>query len=216
MNATETILARLDASIAKGNTAVGDMHSSNGYYSEMAYEAYHSWHAQALSCVADVAGPDSEYHKNFALQTGKTGRMALRIGVGILSSLRDDVANGHMRRTADLVAAEVFSDFLEMAGYLVTAGYFVAAASLGGAVLEEGLRRLSAANQLKFASEDGISALNNRLAGRSIYSALVRKEVDLWGSIRNEADHGHFDQVKSGDVADMLSGVGRFLAEYVG
>jgi hypothetical protein len=218
VKATDTILARLDALVTKGNVAASTlrMSSDQGYYTEAGYEAYHGWHAQASACVADLAGPESEYYKSFAAQTKVAGTLAARKGLAILTSLREDVASGNLRRTADLVAGEVFSDFLEMAGHLLTAGYYVPAASVIGAVLEEGLRRLAEAKQVKAAAGDDISALNNRLASKNVYSLLVRKQVDLWAGIRNAADHGHFEQVKSGDVADMHSGVGRFLADHLG
>jgi hypothetical protein len=218
VNAIEMIVARLDALITKGNNAAAAMRypDSDGLHTDAAYETYQGWHAQALTCIVDLTGPDSEYHKNFALQTRSAGSTAARIGVGILTSLREDVASGNLRRTADLVAGEVFSDFLEMAGHLLTAGYYVPAASLVGAVLEEGLRRLAGAKQVKVAAEDDVSALNNRLASKNVYSLLVRKQVDLWAGIRNAADHGHFDQIKPGVVAAMHSGVEQFLAEQLG
>ena len=189
---------------------------SDGLHTDAAYEAYEGWHTQALACIVDLTGPDSEYHKNFAHQTRTHGPISARIGVGILTSLREDVADGHLRRTADLVAAEVFGDFLEMASHLLSAGYHQPAASLVGAVLEEGLRRLAEAKQVKIGAEDDISVLNNRLASKNVYSVLVRKRVDLWAGTRNAVDHAHFDQVEPEDVADMHAGVERFLAEYLG
>ena len=207
MNATDTTLARLDVLITKGYEAA----SAIRYPSDMSSRLYHGWQVQALACIDDVTGPDSEYHKKFDLHTDMGGTTAAHIGVGMLTALREDVANGYLRRTADLVAAEVFGDFLEMADHLLSAGYYVPAASLVGAVLEDGLRRLAAAKDLKVAPRDDISALNSRLASKDVYSDLIRKQVAFWAGIRNAADHGQFDQVKAPDVRDMHAGVARFL-----
>ena len=83
-------------------------------------------------------------------------------------------------------------------------------------MLEDGLRRLVLRSGVSLLSSDDISSLNNRLASKNAYSNLVRKQVDVWGAIRNAADHGNFAEVKAGDVRDMLEGVSRFLAERLG
>jgi hypothetical protein len=212
VNATDTTLARLADLITKGTVAAFDMRQE----SDFGYQAYHAWHVQALTCIADVSGPDGDYYKAFQLQTKISGTTAAHIGVGMLEALREDVANGYLRRTADLITAEVFGDFLEMANHLLSAGYHVSAASLVGAVLEDGLRRLAAAKNLKLLASDDISALNGRLASKGVYSNLVRKQVAVWADIRNAADHGPFDQVKAPEVREMHAGVSRFLAEQLG
>ena len=142
--------------------------------------------------------------------------MAASIGAGILKGLRDDIANGYLRQIADLIAAEVFTDFLDMAEHLLSMGYHSPAASLSGAVLEDGLRRLCVRRAIRVNTDDDISVLNGRLASKGAYSTLVRKQVEVWATTRNTADHKDFAHLKPADVASMLPGVRRFLAEQLG
>jgi hypothetical protein len=173
--------------------------------------------AQANTAVVAIVGRDSPYYEALeeadgALHSQRGGRQYFET----LGALRDDVANGYLRRTEDLIAAGVFGDFLDMADHLIAAGYHHPAASLVGAVLEDGLRRLSEKSSLKVKSGDDLSVLNNRLAAKTVYSNLVRRQVEVWTALRNAADHGEFTEVKAADVRDMHTGVVRFLAEHLG
>ena len=114
-----------------------------------------------------------------------------------------------------LVSASVFSDFLEMAEHLLDSGYKDPAASLIGAVLEDSLRRMCGNNALPVKSDDNISSLNQKLAQKQVYNPLQQKQIQGWNDIRNNADHGHFDQYKPSGVTDMLKGVRNFLSEYL-
>jgi hypothetical protein len=136
-------------------------------------------------------------------------------GVAVLRAARDDVAGGYLHKVESLVSASVFSDFLEMAEHLLDNGYKDPAASLIGAVLEDGLRRICSNNGVTVKSKEDISSLNQKLAAKGVYNPLQQKQIQVWNDIRNSADHGHFDQYDSGHVKDMLSGVMKFLADYL-
>lgn len=206
MTIDDTALGRLGALIEKARAQAED------------WSGYQGLSAQVATAVAAIAGPDSDYYKHVVHAERQSGsaQSGARKYAAILEALRDDVANGYLRRTADLIAAEVFGDFLDMAEHLIGAGYHHPAASLTGAVLEDGLRRLSVKAELKVKVGDDLSGLNNRLAAKEVYSNLVRKQIDAWTALRNLADHGQFDQVSPGDVRDMHAGVVRFLAEHIG
>lgn len=195
MNATDTILATLDALITKGN----EPPSSIRHESDMSCRLYNSWQVQALTCIDVVAGSDSEYHQKFALQTRTEGPVAAAIGVGVLSALREDVANGYLRRTADLVSAHVFNDFLEMADHLLSAGYDAPAASLVRAVLEDGLRRLGVAKGRKVAAGDDIST---RIVSGRLY--LPRPATRTCPRARTRVLTCPIDAVSGTEVGDAL------------
>jgi len=63
-----------------------------------------------------------------------------------LRALRADYVDGYMQSIVELIHAEVFADFLEMADHLVGQGYKDPAAVLAGSVLEEHLRKLCIKN----------------------------------------------------------------------
>lgn len=77
-----------------------------------------------------------------------------------------------------LIEAEVFSDFLEMAQHLLDSGYKDPAASLAGAVLEDGLRRVGSAASVPFKKSDGLNVLNTALAKAGVYNRLAQSKVD--------------------------------------
>ena len=61
---------------------------------------------------------------------------------GILAAAKEDYIGGLLDDQKTLVCAEVFTDFLQQADYLLREGYKDPAAVIAGAVLEDGLRRL--------------------------------------------------------------------------
>ena len=136
-------------------------------------------------------------------------------GLGILQAAKEDIEGGYLQRVETFVSASVFSDFLEMAEYLLNNGYKDPAASLIGAVLEDGLRRICVNNGITLKKNEDISALNQRVAQKQVYNPLQQKQIQVWNDVRNNADHGQFNQYKSDDVKEMLGGVQKFLSSYL-
>lgn len=73
--------------------------------------------------------------------------------VGIVEALKSDYEDGYMHSLQELLHAEMFADFLEMADHLLEEGYKDPAAVLTGGVLEEHLRTLGTKNGLP--TDDG-------------------------------------------------------------
>jgi hypothetical protein len=136
-------------------------------------------------------------------------------GMAILQAARDDIEGGYFQKVENLVSASVFSDFLEMAEYLLNNGYKDPTASLVGAVLEDGLRHICMNYDISIKSREDISSLNSKLAAKGVYNPLQQKQIQVWNDIRNNADHGNFKEYKEDDVRDMLGGVRKFLASYL-
>jgi len=104
---------------------------------------YHGWRSQAISAPASLVGTTAQYTVDFDRVTKEHLKGNIQAGIAILSALREDISNGYLRTTANIISAEVFSDFLEMGQHLLDEGYKDPAASLTGAVLEDGLRRIA-------------------------------------------------------------------------
>ena len=83
------------------------------------------------------------------------------------------------------------------------------------AVLEDGLRQMCRDNTIEVKNGDDISSLNQKLGSNSIYTRTMQKQIQAWKAIRDNADHGKFDQYEKEAVKDMLRGVKRFLREYL-
>ena len=94
-------------------------------------------------------------------------------------------------------------------------GYKDPSASLTGAVLEDGLRRICVLKGSKLSSKEDIGSLNKKLADANIYNRLTQKKIQVWNDVRNNADHGKFSEYTSADVKDMLKGTRDFLEQYL-
>lgn len=133
---------------------------------------------------------------------------------GVLSALRDAYALNYLEGVAELIHADVFSDFVEMAEYLLSEGYKDPAAVIIGSVLEEHLRQLcvktgvptTIAGKAKKADQ-----LNADLAGRSVYTKLDQKSVTSWLDLRNKAAHGKYNEYTKDQVALLIQGVQNFM-----
>jgi hypothetical protein len=103
---------------------------------------------------------------------------------GILRALREDLELGYLENVRLLVAADLFSDFIEMAEHLLETGYKDPAASLTGAVLEDGLRKIAAHNGITLKSKEDLSSLNTKCADGGVYNRLVQKKINVWIGVR--------------------------------
>ena len=102
-----------------------------------------------------------------------------------------------------------------MVEHLLEHGYKDPAASLCGAVLEQGLRRIATNRGFRVRERDDLSALNRKLASKGVYKRLVQKRLGVWTDVRNAADHGRFTEYSKEDVAEMRQGVSTFLADHL-
>lgn len=175
--------------------------------------AFHEWKNNSQNFISMVCGEDSSYYKNFVEEVKGAFPSDVDHGMGILKALKEDLELGYLTKVKDLVSAEIFSDFIQMAQHLLDNSYKDSAASLTGAVLENGLRQIAQKHTLDVKSGDDIGSLNTKLADKEIYNRLLQKQVQAWKAIRDSADHGKFGDYKIEDVNAMLEGVRRFLTE---
>lgn len=212
----QKILERIDHLIEKGIETKGRYISSppnviGGGHIE--YTPFNEWKNSSENLVIRVAGENSHYYKNFIEKVKNAWPEHAEIGIGILKALKDDIESGFLTNVRELVIAEVFTDLLDMAKHLLEAEYKDPAASLVGAVLEDGLRKICEKDDVQIKSSDDIGALNTKLANKEVYNRLVQKQIQAWKAVRDSADHGKFNEYKKEDVEAMLQGVQRFLTE---
>jgi hypothetical protein len=134
---------------------------------------------------------------------------------GILGALRTAYVAGYLETVAELIHADLFAGFLEMADYLLTEGYKDAAAVIVGSVLEEHLRQLCAKRSittLAGSKQKKADALNNELGSNGAYSKLDQKSVTAWLDMRNKAAHGHYGEYTKDQASLVLQCVRDFMA----
>ena len=207
MKLDERVRERLAALIEKGEAV---LQRSDGWLDR---QQYMEWRSQAHVCLHEVFGPDHDYTGHFqSAVMDREYRKCVQAGLGILRGALEDVEQGNLESLRSLVVAEVFSDFLDQAQHLLENRYKAPAASLAGAVLENGLRSIAERNGIPVKEKDNLSALNNKIAAKGIYNRLRQRRVETWIEVRNAADHGRFGDSTESDVGDLIKGVRDFLA----
>jgi hypothetical protein len=173
------------------------------------------WRVACISLIASVVGSNDVYFHEFEAQYKESYINDTERGLGIIRALKEDIEGGYLQKVESLVSASVFTDFLDMAEHLLDNGYKDPAASLIGAVLGDGLRRICHSNSITVKSDDNIGSLNHKVFAKNVYNLLKRKEIEAWKKLRDYADHGHFGEYEPADVKAMLSGVRAFLSDYL-
>ena len=172
------------------------------------------WQSQSLSYLVNLL----MVHTIPMWTVLKEGKTALSVRSANrsrnLRAVKEDIEGGYLQKIRSLLEAEVFSDFLDMAQHLHDTGYRPPSAFLAGAVLEDGLRKIAEAHTIQLKPKETISSLNDKCRD-VVYNQLVWRKIQVWGDIRNKADHGKFDQYLEDDVSAMIDGVQSFLAEHL-
>ena len=215
MKLDERVRERLRAMIEKGE-AVLQTYQPNPPgvlgFPTLDYGQFMGWKSQTTVCLHQTLGSEHEYTREFqAVIADKASPKRVEAGLNILHAALEDVEQGHLDSFRDLVAAEVFSDFLEQAQHLLDHGYKSPAASLAGAVLENGLRSLAECKGIPTKDTDNLATLNRKIADKGIYPPARQKQVVAWAAVRNAADHGRFDDFTESQVGALIRGVRDFV-----
>ena len=137
--------------------------------------------------------------------------------VGILMALKSDYEAGYLQLIQELIHADIFADFFEMAEYLLEQGFKDPAAVLIGGVLEEHLRKLCNKNSRPITVKDRpkkADSMNSELAGLKIYGKLEQKSVTAWLDLRNKAAHGKYNEYTYDQVKVMLMSAREFVSRF--
>jgi hypothetical protein len=168
------------------------------------------------AAITRIAGNNSAYMTELeAARATKQwiGSHAIRIA-GIIRQLKQDLDDGYLSTTRELLHAETFADFLEMAAHLLSEGYKDAAAVIAGSSLEVHLRNLAAKHSLSVelnGKPKKADLINTELASASAYSKLDQKNVTAWLDLRNKAAHGHYQDYSKTQVELLVSQIRDFM-----
>jgi len=157
MKIERKIIDRLEELVNQGEEIRKSYKShSRGAFS-FNYAGAVKWKVNCLSYIEKVFGDESVYRKQFEKYfniSSENSLVSFGEVVSVISAAKEDYENGYLLEIRALIEAEVFDDFLEQADYLLSQGYFIAAAVISGSVLEDALRKLC--------SKNGISLSANR------------------------------------------------------
>jgi len=214
MNTNEELIRRVTLLIDKGMTMPAE-YEENQIAGPLQHDSdlFYEWKSQSLAFLVGTLGVDHVYAKQFEKEVINPSTYYSKPGMSILKAVKQDIEKGYLTNLQTLVSAEIFSDFMGMSKHLLDQGYWHPAASLIGAVLEDSLRTIAKNRGLSVQASDDLASLNGKCSTAKIYNSIASKQIALWTDIRNKADHGEFDRIKSQDVIDMHTGVTRFLME---
>lgn len=101
------------------------------------------WFTSSLNLIQRVFGETSVHYQSLHKHFKDYPKWPdINQAFGVLLSAKDDFEKEALFNVKRLVEAELFDEFLEQSAHLYHAGYFQAAAVIGGSVLEDGLRKL--------------------------------------------------------------------------
>lgn len=176
----------------------------------------------SLSFLKTLLGGDEIYYLKFYNGVKYHADYSLVLAIELLQKIKADIDDGWLQEMKGIVAAELFSDFLDMAEHLLEESYYQPAAVMIGSVLEESLRALSLKSGLPVSQPDSsgklrpikAEALNTVLAKNHVYNLLMQKSVTAWLDLRNKAAHGQHGEYDAAMVQMFLLFARDFAARY--
>ncbi len=209
----EKLLKRVDELIEQGNKVLATL--NNDWVDDGLFAGFRS---ASLSFLNKIFIPNHIYCSDFNIGVNAPRPEHVERGICILLSVKKEIEDGWLNKLKDLVTAEIFTDFLEMAEYFLSEEYKDPAAVIIGGVLEEHLRQLCQKNSIpiiitKGGKEVAIKAnqLNQDLVKAGQYNKLEMKNVTAWLDLRNKAAHGKYSEYNKSQVDEMLQGVMGFI-----
>lgn len=140
----------------------------------------------------------------------------------IIIGVRDDVRDGFVEDIKKKLSAEIFSDFIGQAEYLLGIKLYHPAAVLIGSVIEKELKDLCNRNGIPVMNFDSrkqknvyvpADKLNELLVKAGVYNVTQQKIITGHLGVRNSAAHGLFEQYKRSDVDAMLVFAKNFISD---
>ncbi len=183
-------------------------------------ELFGEFRSSSLSYLRKVFGENHPYYREFNEKLTSARKTTANWGIGIIKAAKSEIESGWFASLKGIASAEVFSNFIEMAEYLLAEGYKDPSAVMVGSVLEQHLRELSTKNEIETTNSNKhgkvlylkADFLNAELAKKGVYGKLDHKNVTAWLDLRNKAAHGNYDQYNETQVKTMCLGVSEFVA----
>jgi len=195
--------------------------SEHSDFSDIAEPKLQALVSRSVSAVKLTTGPASAHSQELD-RVLKVQPYLVHHGplvAGIASAVFHDLKCGYLASVVELVHADLFSDFLEMAEHLLQSDYKDAAAVIAGSSLEAHLRALAqkhgvSTDQVK---PDGTTnpkagnQLNNELASVQAYHKNDQKSITGWLGLRNSSAHGKYGDYTKEQVVLMVAGIRDFI-----
>lgn len=169
--------------------------------------------------IRRFAGEDSDFYKKLNSHVFDWNEFESR-AKGVMGSFIKFIENGLLSKlsTQREIQIETVSDYLDQANTLLSDAKMhpAAPAVIIGASLEEFLRNwLEQEGQDLTLIKNSLDTYAQELKRLALINKQDYKDIVAWGGIRNNAAHGHFDEVSDRQrIKLMLEGVNLFIRKY--
>ncbi|PHR27426.1 MAG: hypothetical protein COA36_09370 [Desulfotalea sp.] len=182
-------------------------------------QAFHEFRISALSYLSRVFGNHSTYYQSFKAEVTHATASRTRRGLGIIKAGRRDIEGDWLETTKGAFSKELLTDMLRLAKAQADQQNYKAAAIMMGTVLDELLRCLCLKAEIRIYNEIQGKAVPKKglqLTGeaykKKIYERQDNKLIMAWLELYADAVADKDDNVTSGKVSQMLTGMQSFLA----
>ena len=219
MNLKDKLESHFQRLINEGDTILKKYGWSNGVRGSHPSDLeYNKWYSSAKNLIGKACSEQGIHYKQIEdIYTLSNGNSYYMPGcLGVLESAYEDFKSGLLEDTKAMITAEVFTDFIEQAEYLLNEGYKLPAAVLMRGVLEDSLRTLcNKEAKISLPDKPKLDWMNTELVKAEIYNKNVQKQVTAWAGIGNSAAHMKIDEFSDIDVKNIISGIINFNAEFL-
>lgn len=173
--------------------------------------------ARMRAVVKRLAPPGSAYISVVHSQYGNYYDEMLDLA-GTVQALRADYEADCLQSFQELLNAQLCSDFLGMAEYVLQDERLKQpAAVLAGGVLEEHLRKLCKKHGIATIANGKpkkADTMNSELRAAGCYGLNEQKQIVAWLGIRNSAAHAKYDEFDEDQVRTMIDGLRGFTSKF--
>jgi hypothetical protein len=218
----DEVFKRIDWLLENGNECLTHLQKNPGNeFPWCPSEFYLPFKAATRSFFSDIAGTNSPYwHElDYALKTGQDYN--IRTAINMIKQFKAEIEQGFLDKLESRITGEIFTDFLEMAEFLVSETCYDAAAVMAGGVLEEHLRKLCSSQGISLTRTDSGGRAVNKLAANlnddlkgKLYSKTEHDSVKVLIQIRNDGAHTGTGVVDKGRAESIILGIKAFITRY--
>lgn len=211
----QAIRTRFDNVLAKADMLRTTVRSTE-YGTSANDQLMAEWRSQSLKLLRSLFADDDPYVVGFSEgvdeKSWSAGRSIDR-GKGVLRAAHEDFVNGHLWTMRELVHAELFDNFLEMAAHLSETGFRTQAIVTAASTLEEHLRQLAAKHTAAVHRKAAMT--NDALYKQGVYSLPEYRQVQGWLALRNDSGgHTTTTERTKEEIGVMIDGIRRFIVEH--
>ncbi|MFJ7189710.1 hypothetical protein [Streptomyces bacillaris] len=169
------------------------------------------------AAITRLTTTDSVYRDQLKRASRKTDGLRFFAALQVAYALQEDLRAGWTETVVELVHADTYSDYLEMAEGLLAKGYKDAAAVITGTSLEVHVRALCVKHGVTTTVADKpkkADTMNADLKKAGAYGGLRQKQLTAWMDLRNKAAHGDYDTFTVDDARQFIDGVRSFMMNH--